>query len=52
MLDGWVANTISSVNPDQMLHSAASDLGLHCLHRPVFVPELKVIKVVVLVILN
>ena len=26
---GWVAN---SIDPDQMLHSAASDLGLHCLH--------------------
>ena len=22
---------VNSVNPDQMLHSAASDLGLHCL---------------------
>ena len=29
---GWVAN---SVDPDQMLHSATSDLGLHCLFRPV-----------------
>ena len=25
----------NSVDPDQMLHSAASDLGLHCLLRPV-----------------
>ena len=25
----------NSVYPDQMLHSAASDLGLHCLLRPV-----------------
>ena len=24
----------NSVDPDQMLHSAASDLGLHCLQRP------------------
>ena len=23
----------NSVDPDQMLHSAASDLGLHCLQR-------------------
>ena len=23
----------NSVNPDQMLHSAASDLGVHCLQR-------------------
>ena len=29
---GCVAN---SVDPDQMLHSATSDLGLHCLLRPV-----------------
>ena len=29
---GWVAN---SVDPDEMLHSAASHLGLHCLLRPV-----------------
>ena len=29
---GSVAN---SVDPDQMLHSAASDLGLHSLLRPV-----------------
>ena len=29
---GRVAN---SVDPDQTLHSAASDLGLHCLVRPV-----------------
>ena len=28
---GWVAN---SVDPDEMLHSAASHLGLHCLLRP------------------
>ena len=27
---GWVANT---ANPDQMVHSAASDMGLHCLLR-------------------
>ena len=25
----------NSVDPDQMPHSAASDLGLHCLQRPV-----------------
>ena len=25
----------NSVDPDQMLHSAAPDLSLHCLHRPV-----------------
>ena len=30
---GPVAN---SVAPDQMPHSVASDLGLHCLLRPVF----------------
>ena len=30
---GWVAN---SVDPDQMQHSVASDLGLHCLLRHVF----------------
>ena len=30
---GWVAN---SVDPDQMLRSAASDLDLHCLLRLVF----------------
>ena len=30
--DGWVAN---SVDPDQMPHTVASDLGLHCLLRPV-----------------
>ena len=29
---GWVAN---SEDPDQMLHPAASDLGLHCLLQPV-----------------
>ena len=29
---GRVAN---SVDHDQILHSAASDLGLHCLHMPV-----------------
>ena len=29
--DGWVAN---SEDPDQTPHSAASDLSLHCLHRP------------------
>ena len=28
-------------DPDQMPHSAASDLGLHCLQRPI--PILKVI---------
>ena len=28
----WVAN---SIDPDQMLHSAVSDLGLHCLLRSV-----------------
>ena len=38
---GWVAN---SVDPDQMLHNAASDLGLHCLLRP-FVPIFMVIRV-------
>ena len=25
----------NSVDPDQMLHSFASDLGLHCLMRPI-----------------
>ena len=25
----------NSVDPDLMLHSAASDLGLHCLQRPI-----------------
>ena len=30
---GWVAN---NVGPDQTPHSVSSDLGLHCLHRPVF----------------
>ena len=25
----------NSVDPDQMPHSAASDLGLHYLHRPI-----------------
>ena len=25
----------NSVDPDQMLHVAASDLGLHCLQRPI-----------------
>ena len=28
----WVAN---SIEPDQTPHSVASDLGLHCLLRPV-----------------
>ena len=36
----------NSVDPDQMLHSAASDLGLHCLERPT-VPILRVITVVI-----
>ena len=26
---------VSSEDPDQMLHSAASDLGLNCLLRPI-----------------
>ena len=26
----------NSVDPDQMLHSAASDQGLHCLLKPVY----------------
>ena len=26
----------NSADPDQMLHSAATDLGLHCLQRPVY----------------
>ena len=26
----------NSADPDQMLHSAASDLGLHCLLRPIY----------------
>ena len=30
---GWEAN---SANPDQMLQNAASDLGLHCLLRPIY----------------
>ena len=25
----------NSVDPDQMLHSATSDLGRHCLHRSI-----------------
>ena len=25
----------NSVDPDQMPHSVASDLGLHCLQRPI-----------------
>ena len=33
---------INSVDPDQMLHSVAIDLGLHCLLRPVC-PTLRVI---------
>ena len=35
----------NSVDPDQMPHSAASDLGLHCLQRPVCVLILRVIMV-------
>ena len=31
----------NSVDPDQMLHSVASDLGLHCLQR-LSVPILRV----------
>ena len=31
LLDEWA----KSVDPDQMQHSVASDLGLHCLVRPV-----------------
>ena len=31
---GWVAN---SVDPDEMPHSAASHLGLHCLLKPVWI---------------
>ena len=27
---------VNSVDPDQTPHSAASDLGQHCLHRPVY----------------
>ena len=34
----------NSVDPDQLLHSAASDLGLHCLLKPVC-PIFKVIMV-------
>ena len=30
---GYVAN---SVDPDQMLHSAASDQGLYCLLMPIY----------------
>ena len=30
----------NSVDPDQMLHSAASDLGLHCLLGPIFLNAL------------
>ena len=32
------------VDPDQMPHCAVSDLGLHCLLRPVY-PSLRVIRV-------
>ena len=35
----------NSVDPDQMLHSAASDLGLHCLQRPVC-PNIKAYYVI------
>ena len=35
----------NSVDPDQMLHSAMSDLGLHCLLRP-SVPILRVFTAV------
>ena len=27
----WMANPVSNVDPDQMPHYVASDLGLHCL---------------------
>ena len=30
----------NSVEPDQMLHSVASDLGLHCLPMLIFMGEL------------
>ena len=29
-------NCCAGVDPDQMLHSAASDLGIHCLLKPAF----------------
>ena len=32
-ITGWLTN---NADPDQMLHSVASDLGLHCLLRPVY----------------
>ena len=31
----WSVCMANSVDPDQMPHSAASDLGLHCLQRPI-----------------
>ena len=34
-----------SVDPDQMPQNVASDLGLHCLHRPISVQILRVIMV-------
>ena len=36
---------VNSVDPDQMPHSAASDLGLHCLQRPICSRLLRVIMV-------
>ena len=35
----------NSVDPDQMLHSEASDLGLHCSCNGLSVPELGIIMV-------
>ena len=37
IIAGWVAH---SANLDQMPHSAASGLGIHCLHRSVWYLEL------------
>ena len=34
----------NSVSPDQMPHSVASDLGLHCLQRPAY-PNTRVFMV-------
>ena len=36
----------NSVNPDQVLHSVASNLGLHCLQRPICAPILRVNTVI------
>ena len=35
----------NSVDPDQMSHSTASDLGLHCLQRPICPSTYRVITI-------